>query len=185
MDTGSDLEAGLAKTITDGDRAAHRAGRPVERGKESVAGRADLLPAEMRELATHCRVMLLQHVAPGFVAQRCRAVRRTDDVRKKDRGEHPVRFRSRPDAGEERLDLVDDLALVADPREVVRSGKLEELCIRDTSRYVSALLDVRVEVAGAVEDERRNADRGQDITDVDLRVHAGEGKRGAGTGGEP
>src|SRR5258708_16246393 len=45
VDTGSDLEAGLANTITDGDRAAHRAARPVSRRQESAAGRADPLPA--------------------------------------------------------------------------------------------------------------------------------------------
>src|SRR2546430_1779983 len=60
----SDLEAGLTESIADRDGAAHGAGRPVEGGEESVAGRGDLLPSEMRELAADGRVMLFQYVAP-------------------------------------------------------------------------------------------------------------------------
>src|SRR5205807_4013564 len=70
MNPGPDFEAGLAETIADRDGAAHGAGGPIERGEESVAGRADLLPAEIRELAPNQRVMLLQDVPPNFVAQR-------------------------------------------------------------------------------------------------------------------
>ncbi len=60
VDAGSDLEPGLAQAIADGDGAADGAGRPIESGEESVTGRCDLLPAEVFELATHGRMMLLE-----------------------------------------------------------------------------------------------------------------------------
>jgi hypothetical protein len=60
VNAGSDLEAGLAETVPNRNRAADCARRPVERGEEPVTGRCDLLPAEMFELATHGRVMLLE-----------------------------------------------------------------------------------------------------------------------------
>src|SRR5207245_1646106 len=69
VEAGSDLEAGLAEAIADRDRAADGAGRPVECREEPVAGGADLLPAEMFQLATHRRVMLLEQVAPGLVTK--------------------------------------------------------------------------------------------------------------------
>src|ERR1700686_11157 len=168
VNAGSDLEAGLAEAIADGDGASYGSGRPVEGGEESVAGGADLLPAEMFELATHRRVMLFEEVAPGFIAQRCRPCSRPDDVGEQDGGEDAIGLGSWPNAREECLDLVDPLGLVSAPGEVIRSGKLEELCIWDTSRDVSPLFDVRVAVAGAVQDQRRDANRGKAIAAVDL-----------------
>src|SRR2546423_484745 len=185
VDAGSDVEVGLEEPIADGDGAADSARGPIEGGQEPIAGGADLLSAKSRELATYQRVMLLEEVAPGMVTERCRALGGADDVGKEDGGEHPIGLGGRPDAGEELFDLVDHLALVANKRKVVRPGKLEEPGIRDSSRDVATLFDVRVEVTGAVEDERRHANRGKDVADVDLRVHPGERQRGAGTRRKP
>ena len=59
----------------------------------------------------------------------------------------------RPSAGEELLDLVEDLVRL-DERHVVVALQLDEA--RDPFRDVAALADVRVEVAGPVEDQGRH-----------------------------
>ena len=69
------------------------AGRPVERGEESVAGRVELPALEPRELAADDRVMPLEELAPGRVAESRRQLGRADDVREEDRREYALRAR--------------------------------------------------------------------------------------------
>ena len=63
------LKAGLAHTIANRDSATDGARRPIEGGEKTIASRRDLLPAEVRELASHRGVMLFEYVAPGTVAE--------------------------------------------------------------------------------------------------------------------
>ena len=64
-------------------------------------------------------------------------------------------------------------------------GELDELRAGDLRCEIPALRDVDVVVAGAVEDERRDPDRRQDVPDVDVRVHAQEGRGRPGARAAP
>src|SRR5262245_50225324 len=57
-----------------------------------------------------------------------------------------------------------------------------EACAGDVFGEVSGLFDANVPVAGAVNDERRDMDRGEDMAHIDFAVHAHDGDCGAGTG---
>jgi hypothetical protein len=77
-------------------------------------------------------------------------------------GEHAIRLGRRQATGEELLDLVEDAVLIAHPRQVVVARQLDELRARDLARDPAPLLDVRVQVASVVHDQRRHADRRQE-----------------------
>lgn len=51
------------------------------------------------------------------------------------------------------------------------SGQLHEACTRDPLGQITRSVDVRDGVAAAVEHQRRDSDRGQDVPDIDLPVH--------------
>src|SRR3954467_6749717 len=110
---------------------------------------------------------------------------RADDVGEQDGGKHAVGFRHRPCAGQELLDLVGDCVRVAGGDPVIRARKLDELRAGDPGREITALRHVDVVVAGPVEDERRDLDRGEDVPDVDVRVHAEESRGCARARGAP
>ena len=78
----------------------------VERREEAVTGGVDLAAAVALELAADDRVVAVEQVAPGAVAERDCAVGRPDDVGEDDGREHAVGLGSWTDAGEELLDLV-------------------------------------------------------------------------------
>jgi hypothetical protein len=54
--------------------------RPIEGREEAVAGHRHLSPSEPSELGAHQVVMLIEHVAPGAVAQLGGELRGADDV---------------------------------------------------------------------------------------------------------
>ena len=152
-------------------RAADRPRRPVERGEEAVAGRVDLVAAEALELAAHdewcASSRSRQRRSPSSAAcsvEPTMSVNRTVASTRSGSG-------AAADAGEELLDLVEQRVLVADPRQVVVAGQLDEAARRGSARRGSGRPRRNGAVAGAVEDERRHADRRQDVADVDLGVH--------------
>jgi hypothetical protein len=55
---------------------------------------------------------------------------------------------------------------------VIGARHLDEPGAGDPLGDVPALVDVHVGVVCPVDQDRRNPDRGQDLPDVDLRVHA-------------
>jgi hypothetical protein len=61
---------------------------------------------------------------------------------------------------------------------VVAARQLDEPGARDPLGHVASLVDVHVDVIRAVDQDRRHLDRGQDLADVDLRVHAQQGGGG-------
>ena len=68
-----------ATSSDDRARTVDRPRRPVEGGEEAVAGGVQLLAPEPRELAAHSRVVALEQLAPGLVAElapRARSSRR-------------------------------------------------------------------------------------------------------------
>src|SRR5439155_23196033 len=85
-------------------------------------------------------------------------------------------MRCRPDTGEKLLDLIDNCVLVADPGEVVPTGKLDELCARDPGGDVATLLDVRVQIAAPMQNKGRDPDGRQDVPHIDFGIHAGQGE---------
>src|SRR4029078_10342046 len=68
---------------------------------------------------------------------------------------------------------------------VSRRGASDKFRPRDPGVEVSALLDVDVVVACAMEDERRDLDGGEDAANVDVRVHAQQRRGRAGARAAP
>ena len=154
-------------------RSRIAARRPVERREEAVAGGVDLVAAERarargatrRGAARAARASARSPSSP-------RALGRADDVGEEHGREHAVGLaRPRPHAGEELLDLVDDLRRVARPRRGARRRAARRSARPGCAPRSSDPPRSGVAVAGPVQHERRHADRRQDVADVDLRVH--------------
>ena len=74
----------------------------------------------------------------------------------------------RPDAGHEVCDLGQDRLLIAGPDQVVGAGQLHVSSIGDVLGQVPTMLDGEARRLGSVDDQRRRADRRQDIPNVAL-----------------
>src|SRR5262249_2834051 len=81
MDPGADVHPELVDGRGGGGSAWDCSGGPVERGEESVPRGFDLSSTESVQLEPNTFVMSGQQVLPGRVADRSRALGRTDDVR--------------------------------------------------------------------------------------------------------
>ena len=73
---------------------------------------------------------------------------------------------------QEALDLVEQRVLVADERQVIVARQLDERRAWDQARDVAPFLHEQRPVAGAVEHQRRHANRRENVRDVDFGVHA-------------
>src|SRR5205823_11039529 len=113
------------------DRAAHRTRRPVERREKAIARVVDLSPAETGELRTDESVVLCEQRAPSLVADAREELGRSDEVREQDGRQYAVRLRPGSHAGDEFLDLHQDGIRVCPEEDVVASGQLDELRVRD------------------------------------------------------
>jgi hypothetical protein len=80
-------------------------------------------------------------------------------------------FASRAGTGEELLDRVQDRLGVADEPEVVITRHLDEPGVGDVLGEVSPVRHVDQAVVRAMQDQRRDPDRGQDVPDVELAEH--------------
>ena len=69
------VKADAAHVLDDRACATDCARRPVERGKESVAGRVDLDSSKALEVATDDFVVTLEQIAPAPVAELTRSIR--------------------------------------------------------------------------------------------------------------
>src|SRR5262245_16455005 len=92
VDSDPKLEPEGVHGVTDGDGAADRARRSIEGGKEAVAGRVDLVPAESLELTSHDRAVACEQVRPSVITHCTDSLSRLDDVSDQDGGEHAVRL---------------------------------------------------------------------------------------------
>ena len=112
----ADVEAEVAHSLDDRLGAADGACRPVEGRQEAVAHGVHLLAARPRELRPDERVVLLEQLTPGPVADFGHVCRRADDVGEEDRGQNSLRLASRcllfPRLAQERLDRLEELAHV-------------------------------------------------------------------------
>ena len=78
----------------------------------------------------------------------------------------PARDRDRRralEAGQKPLDLVEHRVLIADERQVIVARQLDEPRVRNALGHIAALFDAQAAIAGAVEDQRRHADRRQHV----------------------
>src|ERR671922_2330082 len=179
VQAGTDLEVERTKGIADCTRAANRPSRPVECREEAVAGRVHLAAAKALQPAPDERMVLLQERAPLTVAQLGGAFGGSHDVREEHGRQDAVGVVHGPGSGEELLHLVDDGVDVAGPDQVLVAEQLDVLRSRDLLRDPAALLDVHVAIVDALEHERRDLNRRQDLADVDLTVHPQERNGGA------
>src|SRR5262245_17802008 len=139
-----------------------RAGRPVEGREEAVTCRVALDSAVAGELPPNESVVLLEQVAPGAVTELARPLGRADDVREQDRREQRGRHDRWAIAGDEGLDLVDDLGREEDP-EVVLARDAHDPSRRD---HVGDLERLGLDEIAAIDDQGRHANGRQNVGQV-------------------
>src|SRR3954451_20389741 len=122
------LDAQAADRLHDRARAAQRVGRrTVEGGQERVADGLDLAPAVALDLAPDRVVVGGEQVAPAAVAQARGMPGRVDDVGEQHGHEPPLQPAGGvAAAGEELLDLAEQRLGVAEHRQAVLAGQLDE-----------------------------------------------------------
>src|SRR4051812_34534349 len=125
VDARTDLESETWHRARDRQGAADRPCRPVECGKESVAGGIDLATAIPSEFLTDQGVVPLEQVLPCPVSDGACPFRRCDDVGEEDGGKDTIPLRRRPDARQEFLDLIKDGISVAEIWQVVDAVELD------------------------------------------------------------
>jgi hypothetical protein len=116
--------------------------------------RCQLGTVEANELASDQRVVFLQELAPGGIAELCRLRRRTDDVREEDGGKNAIALdemplASVPERAQVPLDFPCDRFGVSPPG-VVLAGQLYHLGVRDSLGDIASFGEVVDAVARAV-----------------------------------
>ena len=91
-----DLNAEILDGVGDCDGGTDRPRGSIERREEPVTGGVELAPAETGELAAHDRVVLLDDIPPGAVAQFSGPRRRTHDVGEEHRRQQTIGLRGLP-----------------------------------------------------------------------------------------
>ena len=169
-----DLDSQRAHTVT--YRQGTRNGPPgaIERGQEPVSGGVDLTSAMTAEFFSHQPMVLVENLVPSPVPHRRCCLRRSDDVGKQDRCEHPVGVDGRAAAGNELLDLGDDAVGVAEEGDVVNAVKPDKPGCGNASRNRASLPGIDDPVTASVQDQSGYLDMGQDTPDVDLAEYLGQ-----------
>ena len=150
--------------------ATDGSGRAVEGREKPVARRVDLAASEPAELPADDMVMAIQKVPSAAIPESRGPLGRAHDVGEEHGGKDAVWLWAVPDACQELLDLVDDGVAVLAPGQMIAPGKLHELGARNLLGHEAAGGGGEEPIAGAVQDERRYADRRQHVPDVHLRV---------------
>src|SRR5579863_8677206 len=88
-------------------------------------------------------------------------------------------------AGQKLLDLVDYAIGVTEKRKMIDAGQLDILGFRHQSREIAPAFDAHATVTAAVHDQRRYADRWEDMADIDLAVHSRDCERRGGADAQP
>src|SRR6266545_1879928 len=120
VQAGPNVDTELAHGIGNCAGAADRPCWTVERSEEAVPGSVELLALEASELTANQRVVAVEQLAPGCVAELSRRFRRTDDVGEED-GQDAIGFdevplAALPDLGEEALDFARYRFWLREPR---------------------------------------------------------------------
>ena len=127
--------------------------------------------------------MAVEEVPPARVADLGGPVGRGDDVGEQDGGEHSIGFGFGSCAGDELFDLGGDCFAVAKVRNVVLAGEFDVAGVGDVFCEVAAVLGSEPMVVGAVDDEGRDLNDGQDGTDVASELQVEDGFCDCGAGG--
>ena len=175
------FEADSARVRRNCERTADRTRRAVESREEAVTGGVNFTSAPAGQLPPHRRLMLSKQVTPAAVAEPRGALGRADDVGEEDRRQYAIGVPDRAHAGEELLDLVEHRILVADPRQMIRAGELDELRTGNATGDPATFLDLRLEIIRTVEDKGRHVDGRQHSANVDCGVHPQERRRSCWT----
>jgi len=137
----TNVQSECRNRVTDRERAANRARRPLAEREEPVACGVDLLASEARQLAPNRVVMAPEQLGPRAVAELARLIRRVDDVGEENRRKHTCRHRRRLRTRQELFDLVEDLVAVH-VWHVIVARKLDKLCAGNPPGNVATLFDV-------------------------------------------
>jgi len=178
MDTRTDLDAEIAHSIADRQSAADGARRAVERGEESVPRRVHLDAAMSLQLRPDERVVPLDERAPPAISQLGGLRGAVHDVGEQHGRKESVVLRQWPGAGQEFLDLADDLGFMRDMPEVITARQLHVARARNVGREVPPLLYTHIAIAIRLQHERGHAHERKNGPHVDERVHPHE--RGGG-----
>ena len=157
--TGTDIDTEFMHGGGDTTGATNRPGRSVERGEKAVSLGADLPTTPARDLPPHYAVVHLEQFSPTTIAERRRALRRSDDIGEQDRREDTFLFRHRARPGEELLYVIDDRVCVSDTDEVVHAWQLHKPRAGNLLGHVAGLLDAYYPVVSSVQKQRGHADR--------------------------
>ena len=158
------LDPECAHVLADRRRTVDGPCGSVKGGQHSVTGHLDRPSSVLLEFAADDSVVLVEQVAPVSVAERRGALRGRDDIREEDGGQHTVGLALVALAGEELLDLINDLVRVRDPRPVVVARKLDVVGVWNLFREPARTFYVDP-VVSAMDDERRHADAREDGAD--------------------
>ena len=109
VETGADPDAEGANGVADGAGAADGAGGAVEGGQEAVARGIELPAAESDDLAANRGVVGLEEIPPGTIPDGRGGRSGAHDVGEENGRQHPIGLGTAPDAGEELLDLVQQI----------------------------------------------------------------------------
>jgi hypothetical protein len=156
------------KRATNGTRGS------VEMGPDLVAPGSDQATGLTRNGVGRCFAQSVDALIPKAVAEPGGKPLRRYQPRHQKGGENAIMIHGGSLAGQELLDLVGDAIHVAGPDRMVAPGKLDEPCAADLSREIAPARDCDPRVIASMQDQRRDANIGKHIADVDLRAHAGE-----------
>jgi len=161
-----------------GNRAstADRASWPVESGKKSVSKRSNFAAPVTREFTSHGGVMSVQQIVPAVVTHFLSPRGRAHNVCEQNGRKDAVAFCHGDRSSEEFLDAVTNL--IMEEEKVILSGQLDQSSTWNVLGKKTSAIHMDERVAGAVNDQRRHMDRGQDIGDVDLKCHLYHGHGG-------
>ncbi len=172
MHAGADLEPEHPDGAHDLDRASGGRRGPLEGREEPVAGGAHLPPAMPREHRPNRVVVSLQRSLPRDVTELGRSIGRRLDVREQHRRQPATRHDGMPlELAEERGDRVHHRlgGLSRDP--VILARKHYQPGIADPLGRRCQELDGHQAVALTVHHQRRHADGGQHLPDVQPEAH--------------
>ena len=178
VEAGAHVQTERLEVLANGERALDRSSRSVERRQEAVANCLHLGAAVAVELATHRRVVTVEQLAPGSVAELAGPLRGVDDVGEEHCRQHAIGGRALAHAGEELLDLVHDVVAPARcVRQRVAAGEHDQAGVGNVVGEVLGGLDRNIGVVRPVDDERRRLDVRQDAADVHLTCHLEQRRR--------
>ena len=115
--------------------------------------------------------MIADQSPPPRIAEGDRPARRLHHVGEQHGRENAAGLGRLARAGQELADLLGNRLVIADPDQVVYSVELHEVRVRDPFGEIAAAPDIDPPVACSMHDQRRHADGGQDVADVDLQRH--------------